>query len=65
MYLKRYHDADIIASGVWRIFKKLGMSRLPISLFYQRHAMRWKRCVGPLLGHHVQVDVKFVEPIAG
>ena len=31
MYLKRYHDVDISASGVWRILKKLDMSRLPTS----------------------------------
>lgn len=43
MYLKRYHDVDISASGVWRILKKLATSRLPTSLRYQRHAKRWKR----------------------
>jgi len=28
-HLKRYHDVDISASGVWRILKKLDMNRLP------------------------------------
>src|SRR3979409_177800 len=28
MYLKRYHDVEISASGVWRILKRLGMNRL-------------------------------------
>ena len=65
MYLKRYHDVDISASGVWRILKKLDMSRLPTSQRYQRHAKRWKRYEKPLPGHRVQVDVKFIEPIAG
>lgn len=65
MYLKRYHDVDISASGVWRILKKLHMSRLPTSQRYQRHAKRWKRYEKPLPGHRVQVDVKFIEPIAG
>jgi transposase InsO family protein/ribosomal protein S14 len=65
MYLKRYHDVDISASGVWRILKKLDMSRLPTSQRYQRHAKRWKSYEKPLPGHRVQVDVKFIEPIAG
>ncbi len=65
MYLKRYHDVDISASGVWRILKKLDMNRLPTSQRYQRHAKRWKRYEKPLPGHRVQVDVKFIEPIAG
>src|SRR6266700_676436 len=29
MYLKRYHDVQISPSGVWRILKRLDMSRLP------------------------------------
>jgi transposase len=37
MYLKRYHDVDISASGVWRILKRLGMNRLPASQRYKRH----------------------------
>jgi len=65
MYLKCYHDVDISASGVWRILKKLDMSRLPTSQCYQRHAKRWKRYEKPLPGHRVQVDVKFIEPITG
>jgi transposase InsO family protein len=65
MYLKRYHDVEISPSGVWRILKKLDMSRLPTSQRYQRHAKRWKRYEKPLPGHRVQVDVKFIEPIAG
>ena len=37
MYLKRYHDIDVSHSGVWRILKRLGMSRLPASQRYKRH----------------------------
>jgi transposase len=29
MYLQRYHDVAISASGVWRILKRLNMNRLP------------------------------------
>jgi transposase InsO family protein len=65
MYLKRYHDVVISPSGVWRILKRLGMSRLPVSQRYRRHVDRWKRYEKPLPGHRVQVDVKFIAPLAG
>ena len=31
MYLKRYHDLELSQSGIWRILKRLDMSRLPAS----------------------------------
>jgi transposase InsO family protein len=65
MYLKRYHDIDISHSGVWRILKRLGLNCLPASQRYQRHDRRWKRYEKPLPGHRVQIDVKFIEPLAG
>jgi hypothetical protein len=43
MYLKRYHGVEVSVSEVWRILKKLDMSRLPTSQRYRRHAKRWKR----------------------
>jgi transposase len=58
MYLKRYHDVGISTSGVWRILKRLEMSRLPSSQRYRRQVDRWKRYERPLPGHRVQVDVK-------
>ena len=64
MYLKRYHDVAISTSGVWRILKRLGMNRLPASQRYKRHSGRWKRYEKQRPGHHVQIDVKFIEPIA-
>ena len=54
MYLKRYHDVDSSKSGVWRILKRLNMSRLPESQRYQRHDRRWKRYEKQRPGHHVQ-----------
>jgi transposase len=39
MYLTRYHDVTISTSGVWRILKRLGMSRLPASQRYKRHTL--------------------------
>ncbi|GAA2397481.1 IS481 family transposase [Actinomadura vinacea] len=65
MYLKRYHDITISKSGVWRILKRLDMGRLPASQRYKRHDKRWKRYEKQLPGHRVQIDVKFIEPIAG
>jgi transposase InsO family protein len=65
MYLKRYHDIDISNSGVWRILKRLDLNRLPASQRYKRHDRRWKRYEQPLPGHRVQIDVKFIQPLAG
>jgi transposase len=65
MYLRRYHDIEIGHSGVWRILKRLDMNRLPSSQRYRRHNRRWQRYEKPLPGHHVQVDVKFIEPLLG
>jgi len=65
MYLSRYHDVAISPSGVWRILKRLDMNRLPSSQRHKRQATRWKRYEKPLPGHRVQVDVKFLEPVAG
>jgi transposase len=65
MYLKRYHDVEISPSGVWRILRRLDMSRLPASQRYRRHVDRWKRYEKPLPGHRVQVDVKFIAPLKG
>jgi hypothetical protein len=65
MYLKRYHDIQISPSGVWRILKRLDMSRLPASQRYRRQVDRWKRYEKPLPGHRVQIDVKFIAPLQG
>jgi transposase len=64
MYLARYHDVAVSRSGVWRILKRLDMNRLPSSQRYKRHDRRWKRYEKQLPGHRVQVDVKFIEPLA-
>ena len=65
MYLKRYHDVELSTSGVWRVLKRLEMSRLPASQRYKRHVDRWKRYEKPEPGHRVQIDVKFVAPLRG
>jgi len=63
MYLKRYHDLQISCSGVWRILKRVDMSRLPSSQRYRRHVDRWCRYERPQPGHRVQIDVKFIAPL--
>jgi hypothetical protein len=65
MYLQRYHDIQISPSGVWRILKRLDLNRLPASQRHKRHDKRWKRYEKPLPGHRVQIDVKFIGPLAG
>lgn len=65
MCLKRYHDIQISPSGVWRILKRLDMSRLPSSQRYRRRVDRWKRSEKPLPGHRVQIYVKFIAPLKG
>ena len=65
MCLKRYHDITISHSGVWRVLKRLELNRLPASQRHKRHDRRWKRYEKPLPGHRVQLDVKFIEPLAG
>jgi hypothetical protein len=63
MYLARYHDITISASGVWRILHKLGLGRLPTLQRYKRTQTRWKRYEKQRPGHQLQVDVKFIEPL--
>jgi transposase InsO family protein len=65
MYLKRYHDISVSQSGVWRILRRLDLSRLPTSQRYKRHKERWKRYEKQQPGHSVQIDVKFIDPIRG
>jgi transposase InsO family protein len=63
MYLARYHDVTISASGVWRILHKLNLGRLPASQRYKRTQTRWKRYEKQRPGHQLQVDVKFIQPL--
>lgn len=65
MYLERYHDLELSPSGIWRILKRLDMSRLPASQRYRRHRERWKRHEKPQPGHRVQIDIKFIAPLPG
>ena len=59
MYLKRYHDIVISPSGIWRILRRLELSRPPSSQRYKPHNSAGSATKKPLPGHAVQVDVKF------
>jgi transposase InsO family protein len=65
MYLKRDHDIQISPSGVWRILKRLELNRLPASQRHKRHDRAGAAMSRPLPGHRVQLDVKFIAPLAG
>ena len=70
MYLKRYHDVEISQSGVWRILKRLDMSRLPSSQRYNHPSYSLDAAViflglvmatGSLLLHHEFTERRRVE----
>lgn len=61
MYLKRYHDVEIGQAAVYKILKRMGLDRLPTSQRYQRRDKRYQK---QLPGNRVEIDVKFIEPIA-
>jgi transposase InsO family protein len=65
MYLRRYHALTISQSGIWRLLKRAGVSRLPSNMRYQSREQRFKRYEKPLPGHQLQIDVKFLAPVAG
>ena len=47
MYLERYHELRLSPSGIWRILRRLDLSRLPASQRYRRHKDRWERYEKP------------------
>src|SRR5512134_1160846 len=58
-YLDRYHGIKISESTVSRVLKAHGISRLPKTA--SRRALHTKRYAKTVPGHHVQVDVKFLQ----
>jgi transposase InsO family protein len=64
-YLKRFHGVAIACSTVHRILQRHGMPRLPANQKHRPHAKRWQRYEKPQPGHRLQLDVKFLERIAG
>ena len=64
-YLTRFHGVSVACATVHRILQRHGMNRLPANQKYRRHAHRWTRYEKAQPGHRLQVDVKFLERIAG
>jgi transposase len=64
-YLKRFHHLAVARSTVHRILVRYGMNRLPANQKPRPTGRPWKRYEKPQPGHRVQVDVKFLERIAG
>lgn len=56
---------DVARSTVHRILIRYGMSRLPVNQKRQPAARAWHRYEKPQPGHRLQIDVKFLERIAG
>ena len=57
--MERYHGIKISESTVSRILKSHGVERLPKTA--PRRALHTKRYAKTVPGHHIQVDVKFLQ----
>ena len=64
-YLQRFHAVKIATASVHRQLRNDGMNRLPANQKHRRHHQRWQRYEKPQPGHRLQMDVKFLERIAG
>jgi len=64
-YLHRFHNMDVARSTVHRILIRYGMNRLPDNQKRQPTGRPWHRYEKPQPGHRLQIDVKFLERIAG
>ena len=58
-YLDRYHGIKISESTVTRVLRAHGIRRLPKSA--PRRALHTKQYAKTVPGHHIQVDVKFLQ----
>jgi hypothetical protein len=57
-YMERYHGIKISGSGVYQVLKRHGFNRL--SQNAKRRQVLTKRYQKRAPGHHIQVDVKFL-----
>ncbi|HET6591904.1 MAG TPA: IS481 family transposase, partial [Xanthomonadales bacterium] len=64
-YLQRFHQMTIAGSTVHRILVDHGMGRLPANQKRRPTGRPWHRYEKPQPGHRLQLDVKFLERIAG
>jgi transposase-like protein len=58
-YLKRYHDIRVSPGGVYSVLKRNGLNRLPRNA--KKRSVVTHRYEKQTPGHHVQVDVKFLD----
>jgi transposase InsO family protein len=59
-YLKRYHDIQVSASGVYMVLRRNGLNRLPENQRKRSMESSFKRYEKQVPGHRIQVDVKFL-----
>jgi len=64
-YLRRFHQLTLAKSSVQRILIRHGLGRLPAHQKSRRAGRPWKRYEKAQPGHRLQLDVKFLERIAG
>ena len=64
-YLHRFHHLTVARSTVHRILIRYGMNRLPANQKRRPTGRPWHRYEKPQPGHRLQLDVKFLERIAG
>jgi transposase InsO family protein len=64
-YLQRFHQLTVAISTVHRILIRYGVNRLPANQKRRPIGRPWQRYEKPQPGHRVQIDVKFLERIAG
>jgi transposase InsO family protein len=64
-YLKRFHHLSVACSTVHRILIRHGMNHLPANRKARSPGRAWQRYEKPQPGHRLQLDVKFLERIAG
>ena len=58
-------SSELSPSGIWRILKRLDMSRLPASQRYVATRTAGSATRSPSPGSRVQIDVKFIAPLPG
>jgi len=58
-YLERYHGFKMAGSGVYCVLKRFGLNRLPANC--RKRSIVSLRYEKQVPGHHVQVDVKFLQ----
>jgi transposase InsO family protein len=58
-YLQRYHDIKVSSGAVYNVLVRHGLNRLPRNA--QKRTVMWQRYEKQAPGHHVQVDVKFLD----